>query len=173
MITAAAVVALLSACRGTAGTPVPAGYPLNACAPGDPAVKPRGSHLLVPGEVKVGWQVWHNETPDSFACGAQSVDGAKAAIRLSDMADDLPIAWAATFRRAVPLQAPEPEPPRAELFLITSDDWVLIERMEVPLEHQYGAMGYLSPGLKVGTYRMIILSAADEFLAEAVFKVVE
>ena len=171
----AGLVAVLAGCvSGTAGTPLPLGYPLNACpATGADAVTPRGSHLLVVGEVSVGWLVWHNEMPDNQACGAQSVDGAQTVIRQSDLPDDRPISWAATFRRAVPLQAPATGTPRLELLRVTTDAWVVVERIEIALEQQYGAMGSFAPGLDVGRYRAIVLAPSGEMLAEGSFEIVE
>lgn len=175
LVLIAGFVAILVGCvGGVAGTPVPPGYPLNPCpATGPDAVTPRGSHLVAIGEVSIGWLVWHNETPANFACGAQSVDGAHAVIRLSDLEEEVPIAWAATFRRAVPLEVPAQGSPLLELFRVTEDGWHTIERIEVPLEQQYGALGYLSPGLDVGSYRVVILAPSGEMLAEGAFEIVE
>jgi hypothetical protein len=169
------LVALLTACGGAAGTPPPAGYPLNACPViGDGGIVPQeGYQLVVPGQIVFGWAVRHNETPSTLACGAQSVQGAKLTIRRSELGTDPKVDWVATLRRAVPLVAPEAAPPRLQLFKVDDAGPSLIETTPLTLAEQYAAIGAILPGAPLGRYRMTIISQTNEVLAEGSFTIVE
>jgi hypothetical protein len=165
----------LIGCTGVATTPIPAGHPLNPCPmTGAGAVTPReGYRLVAPGEVAFAYEAWHNETPDSFACGAQSIKGGKTSITSADFPSGI-LPWVATFRRAVPLLAPEPVPPKARLLLLTASGAALVETIDLPPgQAQYGTLsnafeGNLDPD--PGLYRLDVVSASGEVLATGQFE---
>ena len=156
-------------------TPVPAGYPLNPCPLAGPgSVTPReGNRLIPPGEIAFAYTTWHNETPDTFACGAQSITGGKAIITPADFPSGI-LPWVATYRRAVPLQAAEQVGAQARLFSITPTGANLVETTDLGVAApQFGALGNCfdqfqepTPGL----YRLQIFSATGELLATGEFE---
>jgi hypothetical protein len=156
-------------------TPVPAGYPLNPCPLAGPgSVTPReGYRLIPPGEIAFAYETWHNETPDTFACGAQSIKGGKAIVRPSDFPSGI-LPWVATYRRSVPLQAAERVAPEARLFSITPAGAALVETTGLDVvAPQFGALGnsfdhFQNPS--PGVYRLQIFSATGEVLATGEFE---
>jgi hypothetical protein len=169
-------VALVAACGGgTAGTPQPAGYPLNACpVVGAGAITASsGYQLVTPGEIAFGWKEWHNETPAGSACGAQSVKGAELTIHRGAIVGNVEVNFVATLNRVAPLAAPDPVSPRLQLFRIDDAGPTLLETVPIQLDEQYKAMGAVLPGAPVGRYRVTILSQANEVLADGTFTIVE
>ena len=168
--------ALLAACGGgTAGTPQPAGYPLNACpAVGAGSIVPSsGYQLVTPGTIAFAWKELRNETPPGNACGAQSVKGAELTIHRGELNNDPQVNFVATLNRAVPLVAPDPVVPRLQLFRIDDAGPMLLETVPLPLDEQYKAVGTVLPGAPVGRYRMTIISQTNEVLADGTFSIVE
>ena len=174
---AVAVVAA-AGCVTVAPTPLPAGFPLNPCpVAGADAITPReGYRLVVPGEVVFGYELWHNETPDSRACGAQSVKGGRTAFSLDDVPSGI-IPWVATYRRAVPLRVPEQANWEARLFRLDTAGPVLVETVKIQWTmEQYGVtLGNLDTPLREpvtpARYRLIVVSPAGEELASGEFEV--
>jgi hypothetical protein len=164
----------LAGCGGAAMTDLPAGHPLNPCPlDGQDAIVPREGYMLVaPGEIVVGYEAWHNETPESFACGAQSVRGGSSEIRAADY-DSGFVPWVATYDRASPLAAAEARGTRALIFRTDGDQPVLTETVEPQSGPQFGALGNFEANKPVGTYRMEIRSASGELLAETTFDIVD
>ncbi len=169
------VAALLAACGGTASTPQPAGYPLNACpAVGSGAVVPSaGYQLVAPGAIAFAWKELHNETPPGNACGAQSVKGAALTIHRGEIVGNVEVNFVATLNRAAPLVAPDPNAPRLQLFRIDDAGPSLLETVPIQLDEQYKAIGTVLPGAPVGRYRMTIISQTNEVLADGTFTIVE
>ena len=168
---------LVVACGGPGMTPVPPGYPLNPCpVVGVGAVSPIADHDLVPPRgIAFAFESWHNETPSSFVCGAHSVRVAKVVIRRSELKAPI-VPWAATFRRSVPLVAPEEAPPIANLYFRGEGGEVFVETIHSQLEAQFGAMGNAFDGMTeipLGQYRMELVSLTDEIVAEGRFVIVE
>jgi hypothetical protein len=177
VIAAALTVTLISACGGSAMTPIPAGFPLNACSVAGMRSEraDEGFELLPPGSIAFAYDVWHNDTPASFACGAQSVTGAQTVIRRSDLPSGI-LPWAATYRRALPLQVAEPEPPRARLVMLGIDGETLVEMIQTMSGPQFGGLGNAFEGvmpIPLGRYRMDVLSASGELVASGTFVIVE
>ncbi len=140
---------------------------------GQDAIVPReGYRLVAPGEIVLGYEAWHNETPQSFACGAQSVRGGSTEIRAADY-DSGFIPWVATYDRTIPLLSVEPRGTRVLIFRTDGDQPVLAETVEPQLGPQFGALGNVEADKPAGTYRMEIRSASGELLAETTFDVIE
>ena len=156
-------------------TAVPPRFPLNPCPIAGPgSITPReGYRLLPPGEVAFAYATWHNETPDTFACGAQSIKGGKAILTPSDYLSGF-VPWVATFRRGTPLLAPEDVVPEGRLSLLTPTGAQLVET--IGLDHwapQFGAMGQLFGDFRdppPGVYRLQVVSASGEVLATGEFE---
>lgn len=165
---------LVVGCGGVASTPIPPGYPLNPCpVAGGGAIIPREGYTLVPpGTIVVAYERWHNETPDTFACGAQSVQGGSTSLRAADFESGF-IPWVATFRRAVPLAAPEQARPTVRVFRVDGPQPALVETSEFEDGPQFGALGNIDANKPPGSYRMEIRSASGALLAEATFDFVD
>ena len=147
-LAATLVATLVAACGASAMTPIPAGFPLNACSvDGTQSGRAKdGFELLPPGAIAFAYAQWHNETPASFLCGAQSVRGARTVIRRSDLPSGI-LPWAATFRRAVPLQVAAPEPPRARLVKLEDSGETLVAMLQAQSGPQFGALGNAFEGV--------------------------
>ena len=167
-------IACLAGCSDVAMTPVPAGRPLNACPVEGPGsiVAREGYTVVPPGRIVIGYEAWHNETPQSFACGAQSVLGGTTEVR-SAAFDSGFIPWVATYDRPIPLAAPEAVRPRALVFRIEGGQGVLVETVEPQAGPQFGALGNFEADKPVGRYRMEVRSASGVLLAEVTFEIVD
>jgi hypothetical protein len=158
-------------------TMVPAGHPLNPCAvEGPDAIVPREGYTLVgPGEIVIAYELWHNETPQSFACGAQSVRGGTLEVRTADFESGF-VPWVATYDRAVPLVVAE-DPSRgpiARIFRVDGSQPELVETIEPEANGpQFGGLGTFEADKPAGSYRMEIRSANGELLAEVTFEIVD
>jgi hypothetical protein len=168
------LVAALAACGGAAMTEIPAGYPLNPCPVAGPdAIVAREGYILVPpGTIVLAYELWHNETPQTFACGAQSIKGGSTTLRSSDFESGF-VPWVATFRRAVPLAAPEGAKPTVRVFRVDGATPVLVETAEFQDGPQYGALGNIRADQPPGEYSIEIVSASGSILAEGIFEFVE
>lgn len=173
LVIAAAVIA---SCAGSAEvTETPLGYPLIACpATGDGAIPARpGADLVLPGTIAFNYAMWHNKSRSSTTCGAQSVEGAKTTIHPEDLVGDAGIPFVATLQRAIPLQAPDNRRPRLRLFRLDGSGPVQIDEQVLASGPAYRTMGWVLPGAPPGRYRMQILSADGEILADGTFEIVE
>jgi hypothetical protein len=178
LVTAITAITAIAGCAAPVATPLPLGFPLNPCpVAGANAVTPRnGYQLVVPGQVIFGTTTWQNETPDSRACGAQSITGGRTIVRPADFRAGF-IPWVATYARAVPLRVPEQTDWEARLFRLTDDGPLLVETIQINSSaEQYGVtLGNLTIPLQEpvvsARYRLIVSSPAGEELATGEFAV--
>jgi hypothetical protein len=167
--------AFLVGCGGPSMTAVPGGHPLNACSlQGAESITPRAGYSLVrPGQIVVEYEAWHNETPDSRACGAQSVTGGAAVISIAAV-DSGSIPWVATYARTVRLTAPEAAEPELRIYRIEGDQVIEVANLQsMPGQPQFGGTGTIDAAMPVGRYRLEVRSASGELLAEGSFELTD
>jgi hypothetical protein len=114
---------------------------------GPQSVVPRAGYVLIPpGATGFGYDAWHNETPDTFTCGAQSVRGVNRVISRGALPSGI-LPWAATFQRAVPLAAAESQLPVSRLVRLDANGEVLVQSGTVEATPQYGTLGNAFDGI--------------------------
>jgi hypothetical protein len=169
-----ALAVLLGGCGGSSPTAMPEGHPLNPCPVAGPgAIVPREGYSLVPpGTIVVGYDAWHNETPATFACGAQSVTGGTKTVRPADFESGF-VPWVATYHRAVPITAREAIRPTVRVFRVDGATPALVETTGPQEGPDFGALGTMGADKPAGQYRMEIRSAGGSLLAETSFEIVD